>query len=556
MKKTRIFLAAALITFAAAGTYALDAKVNSVDTTVVYRRDGEADVTVRTQWLVSDGEMHAFYFEGEQAPLSFDQNRCWADIPEGQRLPLEITRLSDSTYDIVLAGGRGFSGTGYIVLTYRAQLARAGMTGLTQVPENTDGVPAGTYFYFNWSPVEWEYRLASRTTRIVLPVVIPDGISGADSPSGGAVSGENVSAYIAGLGFFTEKYVNSQNSIDWYGTEGEDGNRYLTFRFSQENVPPREHQQIQFYLNTADSSVMSGLGLTEQAVRQAGASVPRSGSSTETRMQSAGSFVWIWAAAILASAGALALFLYHRKLKGFEKASAVLEETAWAGDDWEPPVIAAGSYQVPGKIAEDLHPVEAALLLNLELSDIVSIILDSLTAQAVIEVTRQDPLKIHILTEKPSGDEIAEQFLACFDAEGNLLGGLLADFFENRIKILQEKVWDCDLEATAAYYRKKIADEQAEYERQTAEAERVQGTRPVFIPAYWGYPYGPYWWSYHRYTHRHMMYHVHLPQEFSGTYASFMSSSACFSGCFDVPGGTVNACYSACHNACVSGGAR
>jgi hypothetical protein len=39
-----------------------------------------------------------------------------------------------------------------------------------------------------------------------------------------------------------------------------------------------------------------------------------------------------------------------------------------------------------------------------------------------------------------------------------VLSGLMADFFEGAIKKLQEKIWDCDLEATKAYYRKKIEE--------------------------------------------------------------------------------------------------
>ena len=40
---------------------------------------------------------------------------------------------------------------------------------------------------------------------------------------------------------------------------------------------------------------------------------------------------------------------------------------SWAGDAWSPPRILVGSYQVPGKVAEGLHPVEVALLMELPL---------------------------------------------------------------------------------------------------------------------------------------------------------------------------------------------
>jgi hypothetical protein len=378
---------------------ALDARARSVETTVVYRRDGSADITQRSEWIVSEGEMHAFTFQGETAKMKFDPERCWADIGGNQRVPLEIKRLGPGKYDVALAGGAGFSGAAYFVLSYRAGLAEAGMAGLTAVPPGGQA-SEGTYFYFDWAPADWEYPLESRTTLVVLPITVPASAENniaANGVSGGPVSGDGIDPFIAGLGLYTEEYVNQQNSIDWLPVKGEDGENYLALRFYQKNLRPKASQRIQFYLYAGNPAVTEGLGLDALAAggrtRPAGG---KDGASGTDRFWPFG----------LAAAAALGLWAYRQKLKGFEKNSAALEELAWAGDQWEPPAIAAGSYQIPGKVAENLHPVEVALLLNLELSSVVSIILDTLSAEHLIEVMTPDPLNVKILSPNPSDDEI------------------------------------------------------------------------------------------------------------------------------------------------------
>ncbi len=172
----------------------------------------------------------------------------------------------------------------------------------------------------------------------------------------------------------------------------------------------------------------------------------------------------------------------------------------WAGDNWIPPKLFGGTYQVKGKIVKDLHPVEVALLLEMPLPRVVAIMLEGLKRQGIIEVVTEDPLQIKILTARKAEHEYEELFLQSFDTHGAVLSGLLADFFEKVLAKLQEKIWDCDIDATKEYYRKKLE------KREETEQDRV-------APYYW------YWSSYRWiYWNTAVYSHVHLPHDFSADY--------------------------------------
>ena len=161
--------------------------------------------------------------------------------------------------------------------------------------------------------------------------------------------------------------------------------------------------------------------------------------------------------------------------------------------------------------------MEVALLLEMPLQRVVVIMLEGLKRQGIIEVVKEDPLQIRILTARKAESEFEEMFLQSFDTKGLVLSGLLADFFEKVLAKLQEKVWDCDIEATRDYYRKKLEPkEETEQDRQVARLLVL-----VLVPLGLLEPPG--------YSH------VHLPHEFSAGYQNFMSSASCFKGCFAPP---------------------
>jgi hypothetical protein len=100
---------------------ALDADLVSSDVTVVLRPDGKADVTYRLEWTASGGRgMSGFYFEGEAAPLAWNPEYCWADLPDGTRSALDIKRVSGGKWDVILANGRRFTGRAFYNISYGA----------------------------------------------------------------------------------------------------------------------------------------------------------------------------------------------------------------------------------------------------------------------------------------------------------------------------------------------------------------------------------------------------------------------------------------------------
>jgi hypothetical protein len=114
------------------GLSALSASLDSVDITVVLRPDGKADVQYSLAWSASGGEMHGFYFQGEAFEPVWNMEDCQALLPSGERLPLSIKALGSGKYDVLLAGGRGFSGQAVYRLRYAGDFAEAGLIGATK----------------------------------------------------------------------------------------------------------------------------------------------------------------------------------------------------------------------------------------------------------------------------------------------------------------------------------------------------------------------------------------------------------------------------------------
>ena len=110
---------------------------------------------------------------------------------------------------------------------------------------------------------------------------------------------------------------------------------------------------------------------------------------------------------------------------------------------------------------------------------------------------------------------ISEKFLGCFNLDGLLMSGLLADFFEHEIKTLQEKVWDCDLEATKKFYREKLS----------ADFKNIDGEKRTNLHN----NYNWFWYPYMGYSrHHHGRYEdIKVPEIYDGSYSTFLSSGSC-----------------------------
>jgi hypothetical protein len=235
MKKAHL-VALVVLCAAAVGAYATTVTLNSVEMDVVVRIDGKADFLESLDWQASGGEMHGFYLQGaagggfgDAVQTVFNMNQSYADLPGNVRVGLSIRDLGSGKYDVVLAGGRAFSGT-----------------------KSTE---FGELFYFDWAAEQWDYPMGHRTIRIELPIVVP---------------GEKVEQEIlTQAGFRTEPYLNKENSIDAYGSKGSDGKYYLTLRFHQQNLPASQTQRLQFYLNRAAIPMAAGV-LTESTSAASG----------------------------------------------------------------------------------------------------------------------------------------------------------------------------------------------------------------------------------------------------------------------------------------------
>ena len=434
--------------------------------------------------------MHGFYFEGAAASPVFNPDQCYADLAGNVRVGLSITDLGGRRYDVVLANGRAFTGSAMYFLDYGIDLAGPGLIGSTKSPD------FGDLFYFDWAPEQWDYSLDHRTIRVVLPI---------------PVAGETVAQdVLTQAGFRTEQYVNQQNKIDSFGSKGSDGKYYLTVRFHQQGVAARQSQRIQFYLKLATVPMTAGV-----LAQSTGGSQGTAGSTSSTSPAPAAETPQAVSAQAgpLASAVTLAallvvvFLLYWLKNRGYGRTMEKVEGIKWAGDNWIPPKLFGGTYSVKGKIVEDLHPVEVALLLEMPLPRVVGIMLEGLKRQGIIEVLSEDPLQIRILTAHKAEHEYEELFLQSFDTKGLVLSGLLADFFEKVLAKLQEKIWDCDIDATRDFYRRKL-----EHKEETPEDRAA--------PYYW------YWSSYRwMYWNAAVYSHVHLPHDFTNGYQGFMASA-------------------------------
>ncbi len=497
---------------------ALEVELRSVETDLVVGKDGRGAVHERLDWRASGGQMHGFYFEGAAGTPEFDLERSHANLAGTTQVGLSITPLSPRRFDVVLAGGRGFSGLATYVLDYQVDLVGAGSVGITQSPEH------GELYYFDWSPEEWKYPLQHRTIRVVLPI---------------EVAGKKVSAEeLARLGLRTEPHVNQENKFDVLGVQ--EGDLYhLTLRFHQTELASRQAQRIQFYLKR--EAMPAGLAPVETgpgSARPAGIpDEPRSAPADEPHSKATSDFGPLMPIAAFALLILGLVLLFRAKARGFSRVAQGPGHLAWDEKRWSAPKLLVGTFQVKGKIVPDLHPVESALLLEKPLDRIVAIMLEGLQRNGVLRVESEKPLRIHVIAADRAEHEYEKLFLAAFDAKGEVVSARLSSFFETALAKLQEKIWDCDVEATKAYYRERLEPGAG------AAAEEDRGR-----------PEGSFWLAMRELLWNQAMYSdMALPDEFHRGYLDFMASSSCFRSCFTAQVGDADgACHSACHDACHS----
>lgn len=143
--KRKLLIGLILLCALATVAEALSATLSSVEMDIVLRPDGKADFYESLDWRASGGLMHGFSLEGTAVTPVFNREQCYADLAGSVRSALDIRDLGGGRYDIVLANGRGFTGSAMYFLTYGGDLAGAGRIGWTKSAD------FGELFYFDWA---------------------------------------------------------------------------------------------------------------------------------------------------------------------------------------------------------------------------------------------------------------------------------------------------------------------------------------------------------------------------------------------------------------------
>ncbi|MHC4992577.1 MAG: hypothetical protein ACYTGC_16525, partial [Planctomycetota bacterium] len=127
-------------------------EIRFVETDIDLRADGSAVVAYTVQWAVVSGELHGFYFEGnDRLRVSMVGRDAFAVDSDANRYELDIKPVGGGNWDIVLAEGRGVgSGTVTYVFAFQTSFAEAGYVAPTTTDDGTQLV------VFNWSPVQWD----------------------------------------------------------------------------------------------------------------------------------------------------------------------------------------------------------------------------------------------------------------------------------------------------------------------------------------------------------------------------------------------------------------
>ncbi|MBQ1924880.1 MAG: hypothetical protein II180_02020, partial [Proteobacteria bacterium] len=457
------------------------------------------------------------------------------------------------SWSIDTAGDRLPAGTSYWTFYYEGNIIKSGKLGKTSNPE------LGDFYFFDWAPVQWSTALKYRNVKIVLPFEVK-----------GETLNEAEFEYFAGYSrqggmdqqgsekarIFTEDYMNQRYKIDYLGTFV-DGKYLLTMQVYQENVPREGAQRIQFYMRPDtfkfDESAVA-IMQSENANDDFG--------SNGTSEDEAFSKVLL---TFLGFFGICGVGFGFATASGNKARANVVQKPTYASnlanELWEPPKLEVGSFMVKGKINKNLHPIEVGLLLGLQLSQVANIIVDAMVDEEKARIICTAPLTIEavpgaVLTQLES------DFMDTLMFDGTFAQDKLTKFLENVIAQLQEKIWDCDVEAMKAYYLEVyfdgVAPEAASSSvvnevRENAYEKRRISDRDFGNSRGWSddeWRYRRYW--YHMDAHyRHRATHVYVfPASLNTTYSGFMDSSACFHGCFEQPNIDINVCHSACHSAC------
>ena len=200
-----------------------------VETAVDLQATGKAVVAYTVQWQVISGELHGFYFQGnDQLVIQKMSSDSYAVDSAGNRYALDISPVSGDMWDIILADGQGVgSGTVTYVFYFETDFAEAGYLAPTTAEDGRE------LYVFNWSPVQWDE--AERQGHYTLTIVTPKVLA----------SGENARNWVNNTqSILTEEWVNSKFVIDYQQGPAD----RLQVLFHKEQPGNRFDMRTQFYM--------------------------------------------------------------------------------------------------------------------------------------------------------------------------------------------------------------------------------------------------------------------------------------------------------------------
>lgn len=423
-----------------------DAQLVHVETALVYREDGKADISIKTKWNVSSGSFSSFYFSGEKSTIQFNPQKSWAEATTNnkkKRFPLECIPVTTGGYDIIISDGVFLSGLVDFVLSYRTNLALSEQTALVYKNEADD--KEEKYFYFNWAPVAWELPFKSRTTNIILPISFSDFEKEyleehVHEENILLSSDEKKLAFFESLGLHIFPETLTVNTkIEPYLVSGIDQKSYFALRFVQENINPRESQPIRFYLN-ARSKILENTSMVKPHILMDKSDTVNfdafiSQNPVAKDVQKKTPWLFLTALLCLFSFLPFVFFFYLQKKKEAEKkerAEVLKMLTSSMKTKEEKKETNTNTDTEYKSFATLFHPIEVAFLLDLYIEDFLYIILEAMYLQKKIIFKKSDILKIK--SNSINFDSYEQRFLSCFSKDGTASVEKLKDFFEEGIQ--------------------------------------------------------------------------------------------------------------------------
>lgn len=507
-------------------------KMDWVESEVVLDRVGGAMISYAVRWTAAGEPLHGFDFEGFQETPVFDAARAYALDAAGNRYPLEIRKVSEKKYDISLSGGRAFTdGAITYFFRYTADLEGAGLLTQTYAGEKRLAV-------FNWAPVQWQDPLAHQAVTVWLPVTTPDAKPGPD--------------FFEKIGFRTEKFVNERFTIDHPSARNSSGENVVSARFFRRGLESRYHFQLQFYLDaryfTLKTMSYGGLLKGPPSVAQA---LPAREEYYFNRYFPGGMLAGVpisrgealFLAMIMAAVFcALPFFIMTIKHKSMLTAQEGISGVNWDSAEWTPPKLQVGSFRKPGRVAPDLTPIEAGVLLDMPVGELLSLILANMERKGLLLISAVEPLRLAKKSGAAAGGDPYETVLLnSIRPDGTLEQGGVNETVRTIAAGLEQKLWDADLAATKAHYKKNLEDYRPG--RADTDSDYYWGGYRRRFNGYINPVYA-------RVSSVNKDLGAKIP-ELAGPFENFKTTQACYEGAFSR---TVchDACHSACHDACHS----